>query len=407
MVKIAHASTNENGKISGGKAGDQTGKEVCIRSWYSKPWNVVIRFKSLDMRQKVADCMIRAANNPRVGYDQPDRNSLLRYARKVGYDPYKVTALCGTDCSAVVTVACIYAGIPESALVVNGNSATTSTLRKRLEATGKVETFTDKDYTAKTDNLLVGDILLSEGHHVAVVVEAETPKTGANMKTSQKGIDLIKKFEGCRLQAYKAVPTEPCYTIGYGHYGSDVSPNMVISQAQAEDFLKQDLAKYESAVNALGIPLNQNQFDALVSFAYNCGAGNLKKLVRGRDTQQIADAMLMYNKSGGAVLAGLTNRRQAERTLFLSGTDSKAEQVDVKPKTGNPYPEPTQSIRLGDKGEGVKWLQYELNRKGYILNADGDAGNLTIGALLDYQKKHPELEMDGVCGKETRKALKA
>lgn len=403
MVKIAHASTNENGKISGGKAGDQTGKEVCIRSWYSKPWNVVIRFKSLDMRQKVADCMIRAANNPRVGYDQPDRNSLLRYARKVGYDPYKVTALCGTDCSAVVTVACIYAGVPESALVVNGNSATTSTLRKRLEATGKVETFTGKDYTAKTENLLVGDILLSEGHHVAVVVEIER----SGMKTSQKGIDLIKRFEGCRLQAYKAVPSEQCYTIGYGHYGSDVLPGMSITQAQADALLMQDLMRYEAAVSDAGLKLNQNQFDALVSFAYNCGAGNLKKLVRGRDTQQIADAMLQYNKSGGNVLAGLAKRRQAERTLFLSGADSKAEQVDVKPKTGNPYSEPTQSIRLGDKGEGVKWLQYELNQKGYVLNTDGDAGNLTIGALLDYQKKHPELEMDGVCGKETRKALKA
>lgn len=398
MVKIAHASINENGKISGGKAGDQTGKEVCIRSWYNKPWNVVIRFKSLDMRQKVADCMIRAANNPRVGYDQPDRNSLLRYARKVGYDPYKVTALCGTDCSAVVTVACIYAGVPESALVVNGNSATTSTLRNRLEATGKVETFTGKDYTAKTENLLVGDILLSEGHHVAVVVEIER----SGMKTSQKGVDLIKQFEGCRLQAYKAVPTEQCYTIGYGHYGSDVSPNMVISQAQAEDFLKQDLAKYESAVNALGIPLNQNQFDALVSFAYNCGAGNLKKLVRGRDAQQIADAMLQYNKSGGNVLAGLTRRRQAERELFTSGMTEK--------KTGNPYSEPTKNIRLNSKGNDVRWLQWMLNDKGhYGLIVDGEAGDKTIEALTDFQKKafpNDPREWDGICGEKTRAALK-
>ena len=393
MVKIAHASINENGKISGGKAGDQTGKEVCIRSWYSKPWNVVIRFKSLDMRQKVADCMIRAANNPRVGYDQPDRNSLLRYARKVGYDPYKVTALCGTDCSAVVTVACIYAGVPESALVVNGNSATTSTLRKRLEATGKVETFTGKDYTAKTENLLVGDILLSEGHHVAVVVEIER----SGMKTSQKGIDLIKRFEGCRLQAYKAVPTEQCYTIGYGHYGSDVLPGMSITQAQADALLMQDLMRYEAAVSDAGLKLNQNQFDALVSFAYNCGCGNLKKLVKGRDTQQIADAMLMYNKSGGNVLAGLTKRRQAERDLFTSGMTEK--------KTGNPYAEPTKSVRLNSKGNDVRWLQYELNQRGYKLIVDGIAGDKTISALIDYQTKN-NLVPDGICGPLTRASFK-
>ena len=219
------------------------------------------------------------------------------------------------------------------------------------------------------------------------------------MKTSQAGIDLIKKFEGCRLKAYKPVAAEPCYTIGYGHYGSDVLPNMVISQAQAEELLKQDLVKYENSVNGLGLQLNQNQFDALVSFAYNCGSGNLKRLTRGRTLQQIADAMLSYNKGSGQVLPGLTKRRQAERALFLSGM------TDTHPATGNPYPEPTKSIKLGEKGNGVRWLQYELNIHGYKLLVDGVAGNLTIGALLDFQKKHPPLDPDGICGAQTRAVL--
>lgn len=401
MVKIAHASIDENGKISGGIAGDQTGKEVCIRLWYNKPWNVVIRFKLPAMRQKLADFMRKVANNPYVGYDQQNRNSLLQYARNVGYDPSKINTPCEGDCSSTVTVGCIYAGLQEKQLVINGNCATTRTLRNLLKNTGMVDIYLEKDYTATTDNLLVGDILLSEGHHVAVVVEIER----SGMQTSQKGVDLIKQFEGCRLQAYKAVPTEPCYTIGYGHYGSDVSPNMVISQAQAEAFLKQDLAKYESAVNALGIPLNQNQFDALVSFAYNCGSGNLKKLVRDRTHQQIADAMLQYNKGSGKVLAGLTRRRQAERTLFLSGIDSKAEQVDDQPKTGNPYHEPTKNIRLNSKGNDVRWLQVELNRRGYKLIVDGQAGPKTIEALTDFQI-HNDLKPDGICGPLTRAALK-
>ena len=75
MIRLAHASIDENGKVSGGAAGDQTGKEVCIRSWYSKPWNCVIRFKDPAMRQKVADCMIRAANNVRIEYDQMQRKA--------------------------------------------------------------------------------------------------------------------------------------------------------------------------------------------------------------------------------------------------------------------------------------------------------------------------------------------
>lgn len=389
MVKIAHASVDENGKVIGGNAGDQTGKEVCIRDWYSRPWNVVLRLEPI-MAVKVAECMTKAANNPRIGYDQSQRNSLLNYARNVGYDPAKVTTPCETDCSALVTLACIYAGIPEAALVKNGNSATTRTLRGLLMAAGKAEAHEGREYTTASNNLVVGDILLSEGHHTAVVVKDD------NMKISQNGINLIKKYEGCRLTAYKAVPTEQCYTIGYGHYGSDVTPGMIISQEQADMLLGIDLKRYEQAVENTHLKLSQNQFDALVSFAYNCGAGNLKKLVNGRDLQQIADALLLYNKSGGRVLDGLTRRRTEERQLFLSG--------GIEKKTGNPYAIPTKSVRLNSKGNDVRWLQYELNEKGYKLIVDGEAGELTIGALLDFQKKsfpNDPKEWDGICGPKT------
>ena len=170
MTKIAHASIDEHGKIVGGKAGDQTGKEVCIRSYYAN-WNVVIRMKLPEMRQKVAECMVKAANNAAIGYDQGQRNTLLNYSRNFGYDPSKVTMPCETDCSALVTLACLYAGIQEKSLVVGGNSATTSTLRKRLQATGAVDVFTSKDYTMSDSKLLVGDILIREGAHTAVVVQ--------------------------------------------------------------------------------------------------------------------------------------------------------------------------------------------------------------------------------------------
>lgn len=395
MVKIAHASIDERGKISGGQAGNQTGKELCIRAWYNKPWNVLMRFKLPAMRKKVADGMRKAVKNLLIGYGQNNRNSLLVNARNVDYDPSRVTTPCETDCSALVTLACIYAGIPEKALVVDGNSATTSTLRSRLQATGMVDVYVGKEYTATTENLLVGDILLSEGHHVAVVEEVDEVK---GMKTSLNGLSLIKQFEGCRLQAYKAVPTEQCYTIGYGHYGSDVTPGMTITQTQAEEYLAQDITKYERSVNATGLKLNQNQFDALVSFTYNCGSGNLKKLVTGRDLQQIADAMLSYNKSGGQVLAGLTRRRQAEHDLFVSGGIGK--------KTGNPYPESTKNIRLNSKGNDVRWLQWMLNDKEHCgLIVDGIAGPKTISCLTEYQV-HNNLKPDGICGPLTRASLK-
>lgn len=179
MVTIAHASKNEMGDYLKGHRGDQTGLEVCIRQWYNRPWNCVIRFIDPDMREKCAYAMERACANDNWGYSQADRNSGLEACRHLGYDPGLVKVPVNTDCSALVTVACIYAGIAECALVKYGNCATTSTLKNRLKATGEVEIFETTDYTNRTDKLLRGDILLAEGHHVAVVNKADTPKKSA------------------------------------------------------------------------------------------------------------------------------------------------------------------------------------------------------------------------------------
>ena len=137
------------------------------------------------------------------------------------------------------------------------------------------------------------------------------------MKTSQRGVELIKSFEGCRYKAYKAVSSEKYWTIGYGHYGPDVTEGMYITPEEATLLLKKDLAKFERHVSEIKLPLNQNQFDALVSFTYNCGPKNLHKLVLGRTISQIADAMLLYCKAGGKELKGLKRRRAVERDLFL------------------------------------------------------------------------------------------
>ena len=136
------------------------------------------------------------------------------------------------------------------------------------------------------------------------------------MRTAQAGIDLIKYFEGLRLKAYKPVSTEKYYTIGYGHYGADVKPDMVITADYAEALLRLDLDKFERAVNSYERNWNQNQFDALVSFTFNCGVANLKRLVTNRTNAQIAQAIVKYNKAGGKVLKGLVRRREAEQALF-------------------------------------------------------------------------------------------
>lgn len=139
------------------------------------------------------------------------------------------------------------------------------------------------------------------------------------MELTSEAIDLIKSFEGLRLTAYKAVPTEKYWTIGYGHYGPDVDPGMSISESIAEELLRGDLLQAESAVMKYmsRYAWTANEYGALVSFAYN--VGNIDQLTaKGTRTKaEIASKMMLYNKSGGKTLAGLTRRREAERNLFL------------------------------------------------------------------------------------------
>ena len=135
---------------------------------------------------------------------------------------------------------------------------------------------------------------------------------------SANGLNLIKSFEGCKLTAYKCVPTEKYYTIGYGHYGSDVKAGMTITLKRAEELLLQDCQKFVNHVNSYmdKYNFNQNQFDALVSFAYNIGS--IKQLTANgtRTTAQISTKITAYNKSGGKFLKGLVKRRAKEKELF-------------------------------------------------------------------------------------------
>lgn len=146
------------------------------------------------------------------------------------------------------------------------------------------------------------------------------------MQTSEKGIALIKEFEGCRLTAYQ--DSVGVWTIGYGWThpvdGKPIRAGMTIKQETADRLLKTGLVSYECDVSRLvKAGLTQGQFDALVSFTYNLGARSLststllRKLNSG-DYAGAADEFLRWNKAGGKVLNGLSRRREAERALFLS-----------------------------------------------------------------------------------------
>ena len=149
------------------------------------------------------------------------------------------------------------------------------------------------------------------------------------MKISNVGLDLIKSFEGCQLKAYRC-PAR-VVTIGFGETGKfaltgeKIVMGMSITEEQAKESFRIALKPYENAVNRLGVELNQNQFDALVSFCYNLGTGifkgSLENAIKNRNWSNVAAQMLLYNKArvNGklTVLKGLERRRQAESELFL------------------------------------------------------------------------------------------
>lgn len=152
--------------------------------------------------------------------------------------------------------------------------------------------------------------------------------TGSSANTDQissDGLRLIKSFEGLELRAYQ--DSVGVWTIGYGHTAAAGSPDVysgqTISEAEAEAILRRDLRKFENGVrDVVDVPLNSNQFSALVSFAFNVGVGALSnstllRKLNNRDYQGAANEFPRWVKAGGRTLQGLVRRRDAERALFL------------------------------------------------------------------------------------------
>ena len=142
------------------------------------------------------------------------------------------------------------------------------------------------------------------------------------MRTAKAGLDIIKKFEGLKLQSYKC--PAGVWTIGYGST-KNIKPNMSISEIEAHNLLLNDVRDAENAVNKfVKVPLTQNEFDALVSFVFNLGSGTLqkstllKKLNAG-DKDGASNEILRFCRAGDIILVGLEKRRKAERELFLKG----------------------------------------------------------------------------------------
>ena len=193
-MRIGHASIDERGKAQGGAAGDQNGKEVCIRNWYEYKggWTYLLRCVDPVIADKMATICEAGCNNPNIGYDQNQRNSLYSQFKVYG-SLGGIKAKCETDCSAFMTVCTIAAGIP---IEYGTNAPTTKTMKKRFKDTGKFMLLTEAKFLKGTDYLKRGDILVKEGHHTVMVLDNGTKHNASVFALSnpyQEPLLVVKK----------------------------------------------------------------------------------------------------------------------------------------------------------------------------------------------------------------------
>lgn len=203
---ISNSGSNENGKVYGGKPGDQTGREWQIRTWYNRPWKCVLRYPDAFVADQIASWAERAAKNNKIGYNQLNRNSFWKQLEKSGYDPAKITVACDADCSAGVcgVVKAIGYKLNLSKLQAISPSLVTSQMRAAFRKAG-FSVLTASKYLTSDKYLLRGDILLNDSHHVAINLT-----NGSATKTTTTA------------PASKNPYSEPNYTVMRGSTGSGV-----------------------------------------------------------------------------------------------------------------------------------------------------------------------------------------
>ena len=207
-VLIGHSSIDENGKAYNGVAGDQTKKEVCTRSWYNKSWDVVIRPKDAAMAEKMAIACEQACANDKIGYDQYQRNTLYTQAQKVNFDLSKITTACECDCSSLMCICAIAAGVSAGALYISGNMRTTRNMRSAFKNTGKFDILTDSKYLTSDAYLKRGDILVNEGSHTVMVLSNGSKISSENNKPAESNkIESNTSFSGKGIGTATALTT--------------------------------------------------------------------------------------------------------------------------------------------------------------------------------------------------------
>lgn len=235
MMRIGHASIDENGNASGGRGGDQTGKELCIRDWYTKGWNVLLRPVRADLAEKSAGACEAACRNGQIGYDQSGRNTLYQKAKAVGFDLAAIAEPCECDCSSLMHVCAMAGG---AKLSYGSNGYTTRTMVRPFVQSGDYIKLTDSRFLTTDKYLQRGDILVKEGSHTAMVLgsgSAVTPQPEA--AAVYDAIALPQIVRGMQSEAVRAMQ-QLLMAKGYllprfgadGEYGSETENALLCFQ---------------------------------------------------------------------------------------------------------------------------------------------------------------------------------
>lgn len=223
---ISSCGHDENGRYSGGKAGDQTGTEYYLRTWYkpSYGWDCVLRHTNSRVGDKLAEIATQAAKNDKIGYDQGERLTYYNQLKAVGWHPDRITVACESDCSASTAAAVIAAGhqLGLTKLQQVSPSLTTYGMKKALINAG-FECLTEQKYLTSDAYLLPGDIILSEKHHVII-----NTTTGSQMGIAPSGGTVVSKqyaaIVAVNTGSYLNVRTGPGERFAVATLGTDKTP---------------------------------------------------------------------------------------------------------------------------------------------------------------------------------------
>ncbi len=184
-VKVGSARYDENGKGTGGTAGDQTGKEVSTQNWYSKPWDFMALYPNISVMDAQAKAMQDACDNDNIGYDKNERNTLNTQAAKVSYDLSKIKTACEADCSSLNNVCAISGGaVSDDSYGTNG--WTTSNMRQKMKDAGYV-IITDKAYLTSEKYAVKGATYVTEGSHTVMSLDNGSAYTDTLKKAGITG----------------------------------------------------------------------------------------------------------------------------------------------------------------------------------------------------------------------------